>query len=606
MIPTRVIESEQGALELIAGGDSYRIESSYSHMGTRLGINTPSRQRPVVARKVSVADQKITVADTLTNLTGQDAGIRIHHRITATPAPREVLLAGAPQEQSRLGAAENPSLFLRLAHSGLGVIAEDTISRLQFEGARHDDGASFALNHFALRPGESRTLQWAMYPFAADADYFTFINQVRRDWNTNFTVPGPWSKFDTIGYWDIWHDPARLKAYLLRKRHGFITLSPWLDYDNFNARAGRTMDRGEYWKHMREAIRAFKEAQPDLKCTGCMEGNLVSLPADRMREFYDALPADQRVQGIRPFTDKMMEIVRSVPLRWKDCLLTAPDGRYTYEVYYPRPENPLMAIAVYAAPGNDQLAYWLEQARFMMEMVGFDGVYVDQFNFAFNPNQRYTHDRWDGVTVDLDARTGEIVRRYTDCAFVSIGARKQLVEYVLARGSVMVANTHAAAREAQSFPISRFMEAEWFFNPLLFDDGTEPPLLPELCKAHLGSPLALGYKPWRLGEEGLNHYARVIMKSVITYLRHGVLYYHFRTEMPETGPGSGEYGPINHMFPITPVALHKGWVEGRERIVTAISGSYHWPHDEKPVCHRFGLDGREEVGNISARKSAGG
>jgi hypothetical protein len=58
-------------------------------------------------------------------------------------------------------------------------------------------------------------------------------------------------------------------------------------------------------------------------------------------------------------------------------------------------------------------------------------------------------------------------------------------------------------------------------------------------------------------------------------LRHGMIYYHYGlTEIPETGPGSGEYGPINHMFPLTPIALHKGWIEGKERIIAAIHGTY--------------------------------
>jgi len=63
------------------------------------------------------------------------------------------------------------------------------------------------------------------------------------------------------------------------------------------------------------------------------------------------------------------------------------------------------------------------------------------------------------------------------------------------------------------------------------------------------------------------------------------------------------------MFPLTPVALHKGWVEGKERIVTCVSGRYMWPHAERPhsrlfdmegrpVAHKFGMvkvDGRWEI-----------
>jgi hypothetical protein len=72
------------------------------------------------------------------------------------------------------------------------------------------------------------------------------------------------------------------------------------------------------------------------------------------------------------------------------------------------------------------------------------------------------------------------------------------------------------------------------------------------------------------------------MRAVVDYLRHGIVYYHYgitggqeitggkTADIPETGTGSGEYGPINHMFPLTPIALHEGWIEGKERIVTAL------------------------------------
>jgi hypothetical protein len=84
------------------------------------------------------------------------------------------------------------------------------------------------------------------------------------------------------------------------------------------------------------------------------------------------------------------------------------------------------------------------------------------------------------------------------------------------------------------------------------------------------------------------------MKAVVAYLRHATLYYHYAIEdVPETGDGSGEYGPINRMFPITPVALHKGWIEGKERILTAISGDYLWKGASAPHVHRFDLEGRE-------------
>jgi len=84
------------------------------------------------------------------------------------------------------------------------------------------------------------------------------------------------------------------------------------------------------------------------------------------------------------------------------------------------------------------------------------------------------------------------------------------------------------------------------------------------------------------------------MKSVITYLRHGLLWYHYATDIPEGGGGSGEFGPINRMFPLTPVELHKGWVLGKERIISCVSVDTLWEQEGEPAVRVFDLSGREK------------
>jgi hypothetical protein len=82
------------------------------------------------------------------------------------------------------------------------------------------------------------------------------------------------------------------------------------------------------------------------------------------------------------------------------------------------------------------------------------------------------------------------------------------------------------------------------------------------------------------------------MGTAVGYLRHGVLFYHDFTEIPEQGPGCGEYRALNHMLPARPRALHEGWVEAEERLVTAVSGQHssRWP--QRPRVRIFDLEGR--------------
>ncbi|MEW6750468.1 MAG: hypothetical protein AB1505_05755 [Candidatus Latescibacterota bacterium] len=660
-----------GGLHVEVDGERYTVESFYSYPASPIGTHALGRRlrrggwsvrveadgiggvrleaagdHYRLVRTVACEGHRVRVSEVLCTAGPDDVAVLISHRVRAEAGAREIRIGGAgnpsaepgavprpcaavedgrvqwPATPSRHLTAENPTLFLAGRGSGLGLLAEDSISRLQFCGAVHQGCAVCSLCRFALQPGVSRTLRWVLYPLGPGQGYFDFVNQVRRDWGTNFRMPGPWGFFDVVHHRELLADPPRLQAYLQRKRLGVAALVPWLDYDNYNALTGRAMDRGEYRDLMQRAARALKAADPGIRCTGCMEGNIVGLPQEAAQALHDLLPPQRRRNGYPiPFTPEQEAILRALPLRWRDCLYIGPDERPAYELYYRGPHAhdpsgrrnaqdprrvPMMALMVYAAPGNDQLTYWLDQARFLLEEVGLDGIYIDQFSLAFTELQRFSYAGWDGLTVDIDAATGAVARRCTDGAWVGRQARRELIEYVLSQGKVMVANSAAAVEEVQALPVTRFMEAEFSGHALDWTEGRKPPLRAYPCKGHLGSPVALGSRPEMGGEAGTAIYARYIMRTAVDYLRHGLLFYHYVTEIPESGPGSGEYGALNHMFPFTPIRLQEGWVEGQERTVTAVTGQYAWPHPGRPAVRRFGPEGRAVERPVGVSESSAG
>ena len=209
-------------------------------------------------------------------------------------------------------------------------------------------------------------------------------------------------------------------------------------------------------------------------------------------------------------------------------------------------------------------------------------------------------------SVDIDPGTGKIAKKYTDCSLAGIPVRKEICEYVLSRGKVVVANTCAAVPELQALPVLRFLELPLgTFDVFSLKDGEKPPFLTSLCRGHLASPIALGVGFYKAGLAPKD-YRRGLMKGLVTCLRNGILYYHYDPDIPETGPGSGEYGPINHMFPITPTRLFEGGVEGKERTITCVSGTYTWRGADKPTVLLFGRTGREKPHRITPQKTATG
>jgi hypothetical protein len=77
-------------------------------------------------------------------------------------------------------------LYLAGESGGLGVLAEDNLSRLRFEPSLGlaANQARFQVGDFALDARKSYTMRWTLYALAAGAGCFDFVNQVRRDWHT--------------------------------------------------------------------------------------------------------------------------------------------------------------------------------------------------------------------------------------------------------------------------------------------------------------------------------------------------------------------------------------------------------------------------------------
>jgi len=72
--------------------------------------------------------------------------------------------------------------------------------------------------------------------------------------------------------------------------------------------------------------------------------------------------------------------------------------------------------------------------------------------------------KWDGHTVDLDSR-GQIARKFTDAALVSVPARVAILRHVIEKGGTIVANGHPGARELRSIPYIRSAETRWELVP---------------------------------------------------------------------------------------------------------------------------------------------
>ena len=606
----------QGQVQVNAGQERYLVESAFSFPGDRIGWNRLSGIQPdgevawsprvrkvsasaaiieahgagySLSRTVKLEKGKVVFEDTLTNSGDEAAGFIVRNTLTSPATFKDSFTPGG---------AENPTLYVAGETGGVGVLAEDNLSRLRFEPSLGlpANQARFQVGDFALDVGKSYTLRWTLYPLEKGAGYFDFINRVRRDWRSNFTIEGPFAFFDIGEMRELLDAPEKLKAYLQRKQLGVVGLSPWLDYDP--GTFDRVWTQEEFKTRMRQAMRALKAADPKIKCVGCIETDWVTIYPERIPD-GDKLPTHGTGSGL--LNAAQTRIIDEARLPWSDSVKRKVDGTLELELYS-RGGKPQTALSVYPAIGNHQYEFLLGQVKFLLDEVGLDGFYIDEFNQAWRGGIP-SYSGWDGLSAEVDPQTGRIARRYVDCSLAGVTARVNLAQYALERGKIVIANTYATAQEEQALPVNRFSETQGSFDPFAVADGVKPPAVPFLYRGAPASPIGLGI----VGVRGKEDTARRVMKAIVTYLRHGMLYYHYAIkDIPEIGPGSGNYGPVNHMFPIMPVALHDGCIEGKERIVTCVSRTFIWRKPVRPVVHLFDLEGREKPQTFVIRRAGRG
>ncbi len=609
--PVRIVVAPSGAVQVRLGGDRWTLEAKFRVLSAsyELAADGAKGWLPAVRRQgerilveawgdtlrlrriVWVSGGKVMVADRLINPSGQDRAVLTYYTLTAPESPRAVRLAGVEQFVLAEGRGLfNPTAHLNCARSGMGVVLFDDFMRRHWAGVAAENFLEISNEHFALPAGGHYTFRIGLYPALAGAvrpamgaeqerhGYWAFLNRIRREIGVNFRVEGP---FEFVSAKTDYLRKARaLRLLLERKPIRLIAVSPWFRYYT-----GALYGREEYARIVRPALELVRKTAPGVKCLALVETNLRSV---RREWFRGTLPEDwgyghyERGKpwgkyGIAP-PEAAIRLIEASP--WADSMLRDEKGRPLLDTWYVLPPYKYVNLMVYPRDNNYRLRELMDYFRFLLDELGFDGIYIDQFAMGFGRHSR-DDGRWDGHSVDVDLESGRIVAKWAAVPIVSASARARLVRDVLRRGKVMVANGPAASWKLQRLPIWRFMETQGYNIT-----GTDVPDQPALARGQLGSPVGLGYQWGRVYKRP--NQARLFMRSVVAHLRYGLTYYYYATSL-KVGEALKLVG---EMFPITPVQLGPGYIVGRERIVTCVSGAFKVAWKRRPKVEVWDEGGR--------------
>lgn len=497
------VEATGGGLKVAAEGASYRLE-----------------------RTVTRADERIEVADRLSNRTDTDLHISLRHAVVLAGLSDLALTvhglaARIPQTSDRGG--DNPTVLVRSGIPAVGLVAEDDVLRVQC--AQHADpalGEAGLLDHFfMLRPHAEYVLRWSVYPLP-DGEYFSLVNAVRRAWGTNFTIPGP---FAFVPH------PTSIEREL-------PDLSAWLhdtavEVVSLQIPNPRPRELAHGLAYLHEP-----EEQERLKAQ-----------ADQLRRLAPGLKVIHYLHSYITHDE-------AAPEQYPDDRHLGPDGQqYAYSPGGWKPPLWLFCPTADNAYGKAMRGYFDR----CLDQLGFDGIYWDEMSRSA---QLVIYNAEDGYSAFPDLKTMTVSRKVALVPLYSLGFREQEARRMLDAGKLLIANSEPDTETMTKLRFPRFVEA---WHPT------------NLRNAHLYCPLGLG-SPDRINSED------DIAANIRENLEQGGLWYYYlgwsRVKLTRRTI-------TEQMFPFTPIELRAGTLYGRERILTSRSGLFGWGDRSARTVHVY-------------------
>lgn len=483
-----------------------------------------------VSRQLTVHDDYVHVADTLTNTTDNLIGVMLEHYAAMPAKPEAIYVAGrkAFAETGNLWEPANPSAFAQCPGLSLGLVAEDDVFRVHVRSLHDQQGIGLAEDRLGLAPKGTVTLEWSIYP-QPGGDYWSFVNAVRRNWDTNFTIPGPFSF-----------------------AHRWPT--------------GLTGEQYAQWMH----DRALKY----------LCGGIAQYADGKYAHGTGILFAPEFVARERDWTRKMAAADPSlVPIAYfhAQCS-TEPDSRTKYadsrlldgsgkQIDYPYSyELPLFVPTESNSYGQ---AIW-KYVDCLINDIGVKGIYWDEMSYSVT---QYANGMpWDGYSVSIDPGTHEVTGKLTNVPLIMQPLDLKIVDYIRGKGLFFMANSQAFTRTMMQKQAVRFVET-----------GTYS----ALSDTNLECPLGLGNHSTEATQAESAEHVRELLKRGAVYYGH----YYARDPAP--------WNFTSVMFPITPEQLGPGYVLGKERIHTAVSGRFGFPDGAEADVYVVNANGERVQGMVT-------
>ena len=558
--------ADNGMIRFSRNGQSWYFSSQFSRPGSDAFEVPGSQQNGKVVktangikvifdypaytleRTLEFQANRIAACDRIINKTTRDIGVIVRNNVQMPYIPYRARISGFVynnQSTRYRNIPENPTLFAAGEKQSIGIFVEDTVYRTQLVAKGSGNVLLFGTESLGIPANKEYTLEYHFY-FSDGYDYFTFINKVRKDIHSDFTIEGPGQFIRYTASPSVYNNPDELKRRYGKRKIAIGIYDSWFAYyDNAH------LSFEQWCEKFRPVAAGFKKNMPY---------PVKQLPA-----------VEIAIISVQKNGDWSKE-------RFVDSIVKKKDGSwYNLSGNWHCSDEKIGYAYGFLEKDTPYFDFIKKMVDTSIDELGMNGIYFDIFSNVGVRN----YGKWDGHSVEIDPKTHEITAKYGNLPILEEEAKVDLIKNIVAKGGVAVCNQYPVWKKMQGVPLYAF----WEIN----NNG------PDINRGHLHTPIGLSPAMHEKPYSG-----RALVEAFRLRLMEGGLMYYYICNLAPEAEGAFEIG--ENMFPLTIEELHGGWIKGRERIITAIPGVYDWQGVKAPEVLIFDGDGVKKEAPETVRK----
>ena len=555
---------DRGALKISVNNDLYTLNSRFSEPGGKWnsfaggswqvkvrqnddkGIVLEGKGKFYsIRRQIKFHPSRLEVTDTFTNHSGQPLGIICANSISDNGSIDEIRISGRVipsmngtfNEQVRN--SENPTVYVKKQHSGLGLFVRDDVFRanLMLEAAKRKH-YGVKNRRLVLAPGGSYTATLDIYPTNAP-DYYDFVNAARAVLGVNFEIDGN-----------------------LSFAHGFDNATGQLPEQKFRDFIRFNRPRYVGLNSMR-GVDSNGKLLPANKLSNMTWGTVTLLNDKHNYTRAGLLEAKRRFLAVDP---ELQFVV------YHDCFLGAfddPEKRYSDSSLWYYPAGKLVRYVLNGSrmiPRSDN--QWGRDLQKVYTFLKENrlGLFWDEST----AEPYFAANYWDGYTGEIDPVTFQLKKKIRNVVLDTLQFRLALLEDFRKHDLPVWCNFMPATESMTRRKAYRFVE------------GHDPQ---SALRTHFYTPISWGSAYTEVTEED-------ITDTMKNKLANGGLFMYYSAKF------TSDNNFMQKLYPFTPCELHSGYIIGREKILTMLSGRFSW-NDNSPIS----VEIYDKTGHLTTRKT---